>query len=63
MDLRERIGTTNWERLPPPIWALVAAPLLGWAFESRPYPHWPVGGERRPWRKGFWLPLGTGWRE
>ena len=48
----------DYEFLPPPLWALFAAPLLSFAFGDWPLPHWPAKDyPRSPFRLGFWRSL------
>lgn len=59
-SFRVWVACAPWSRLPPPLWALVASPLLSWAIgrgtSGRVF-SWPASGERRPWKAAFWLPL------
>lgn len=59
-SFRVWVACAPWSVLPPLLWFLVASPLLSWALgvEGRWF-RWPRSGETRPWRRGFWLPIGS----
>lgn len=56
-SFRVWVACAPWSVLPPPLWFLVASPLLRWALGSPGWFRWPAGAETRPWRLAFWLPL------
>lgn len=55
---RFRVSVAPWSRLPAPVWAVVASPLLSWALcapgSRRPWFRWPAGCSCAPWRLSFW---------
>lgn len=56
-QLAIRICTTNWCRLPVPLWALIACPLLHWAGIRRPDGRlfaFPIGRSLNPLHRSFW---------